>query len=144
MMGAGEVCTAAEVKAMKGETSMNYDLKLSHLIRDYSKEWMKGDIPFTEDDLTEYLRLLTYLNYNVGDSVPRQTDVMQRHNLFPFKQLFKHITKFAKKTRDKPRLLLALRDFRGSLKWHAEKRDSEEQALAKDLIAKTDLLLKLR
>jgi hypothetical protein len=144
-MGAGEVCTPAEVKAKKGESSMNYDLKLSHFIRDYSKEWFKRDIPFTEADLSEYLRLLTYLNYNADWAAGRSpTDIMYRYNLFPFKQFFKHITRFAKANRDKPNLLKALRDFRGSLKWHAEKRDSQEKALAEDLIAKTDLLLKSR
>jgi hypothetical protein len=144
MMGAGERCTPAEVKAMKGESSMNYDLVLSHFIRDYSKEWLKRDVPFTEDDFSAYLRLLTYLNYNGNDSAPHMTDIVQRHNLYPFKQFFKHITRFAKKNRDKPKLLLALRDFRGSLPWHAKKRDSEEKALAEDLIEKTEALLKAR
>jgi hypothetical protein len=141
MMGAGEALTRDEVKAMKGEWSMNYDLKLSHFIRDYSKDWLKRDIPFTEDDLCAQLRLLTFLNYNAQGGAAHPTDVMQRHNLYPFKQLFKHITKLAKKNRNKPGLVRALRDFRGSLKWHAEKRDSQEQALARDLIAKTDDVL---
>jgi hypothetical protein len=144
MMGAGECCTAAEVKAMKGESSMNYDLHLSHFIRDYSKQWLKQDIPFTEDDLCAYVRLMTYLNYNVGDSVTHPTDIMYRYNLFPFKQFFKHITKFAKKNRDKPNLLQALRDFRGSLTSHAKERDIEKKALAEDLLAKTDALLRAR
>jgi hypothetical protein len=142
MMGAGERCTPAEVKSMKGESSMNYDLKLSHLIRDYSKEWMKGDIPFTEQDLADYLRLLTYLNFNATDKASFPTDVVQRHNLFPFKQLWKHVAGFVKKNRDAPVLLKSLRGFRASLKWHADKRDSQEQALARDLIAKTDALLR--
>ena len=73
---------------------------------------------------------MTYLNYNVGDSAAHQTDIMYRHNLFPFKQFFKHVTKFAKKNRDKAGLVRALHAFRGSLKWHAEKRDSKEKELA--------------
>jgi hypothetical protein len=144
MMGTGERCTPAEVKAMKGETSMNYDLKLSHFIRDFSKEWLKGDVPFTEADLAACLRVLTYLNYNATDTAPYPTDVIQRHNLYPFKQLFKHVTNFAKKNRDTPVLILALRDFRGSLVWHAKKRTSEEQKLAKDLLDKVDAILRPR
>lgn len=141
MMGTGARCTEAEVKALKGESSMNYDLKLSHFIRDYSKEWLKGNVPFTQEDLLEYLRLLTYLNYNAGDRVPYSTDIMYRYNLFPFKQFFKHLVKFAKKNPKSPVFVRALRDFRGSLGWHA-KRTSQEQALANDLIAKTEDLLK--
>jgi len=144
MMGTGEHCTPAEVKAMKGESSMNYDLKLSHFIRDYSKEWLKKDVPFTEADLCTYLRLLTYLNYNVGPSAPYPTDVMYRYNLYPFKQLFKHIERFVKKNGSTKPLVLALRDFRGSLVWHADERDSQEQKLAKDLLGKVDAILRPR
>jgi hypothetical protein len=143
MMGTGERCTPAEVKAMKGESSMNYDLKLSHFIRDFSKEWLKGDVPFTEADLCACLRVLTYLNYNATDKAPYPTDVMYRHNLYPFKQLFKHVTGFAKKNRNPAALVSALKDFRGSLVWHA-KRDSQEQKLAKDLLEKVDAILRPR
>jgi hypothetical protein len=144
MMGAGEHCTPAEVKALKGESSMNYDLVLSHFIRDNSKVWLKGDMPFTEADLAAHLRVLTYLNYNATDKAAFATDVVQRHNQYPFKQLFKHIERFAKKNRDKDALVKALRDFRGSLVWHANERTSEEQKLAKDLLAKVDAILRPR
>jgi hypothetical protein len=144
MMGAGERCTPAEVKSMKGESSMNYDLKLSHFIRDNSKVWLKGDVPFTEADLAAYLRLLTYLNYNATDAATFSTDVIQRHNCYPFKQLFKHIERFVKKNKNPMQLVLALRDFRGSLVWHAKNRDSEEQKLAKDLLEKVDVILRPR
>jgi hypothetical protein len=142
MMGAGEHCTPAEVKALNGESSMNYDLKLSHFIRDYSKEWMKGEIPFTETDLADYVRLLTYLNFNATDTATFSTDIIQRHNQFPFKQFFKHVARYVKKNREAPVLTRSLRDFRASLKWHADKRDSQEQALARDLIDKTDAVLR--
>ena len=144
MMGTGARCTPAEVKAMKGESTMNCDLKLSHFIRDYSKAWLKGDVPFTEADLAAYLRLLTYLNYNATDTAPFPTDVIQRHNCYPFKQLFKHIERFVKKNRNPGALVLALRDFRGSLVWHAKERSSEEQKLAKDLLGKVDAILRPR
>jgi len=144
MMGTGARCTRDEVEAMKGESTMNYDLKLSHFIRDYSKTWLKGDVPFTETDLCAYLRLLTYLNYNATDAATFPTDVIQRHNQYPFKQLFKHVERFAKKNRDKDALIKALRDFRGSLVWHADTRSSEEQKLAKDLLGKVDAILRPR
>lgn len=144
MMGTGARCTPAEVNAMKGESTMNYDLKLSHFIRDYSKEWLKGDVPFTETDLCTYLRLLTYLNYNATDAAAFPTDVVQRHNCYPFKQLFRHVERFVKKNGPTKPLVLALRDFRGSLVWHADKRDSQEQKLAKDLLDKVDAILRPR
>ena len=145
MMGTGARCSPAEVKAMKGGSSMNYDLKLSHFIRDYSKEWLKGDVPFTEADLCAYLRLLTYLNYNATSAATHPTDVINRYNCYPFKQLFnKHVAGFAKKNKNPASLLKALKDFRGSLVWHASKRDSQEQKLAKDLLDKVDAILRPR
>lgn len=89
MMGTGARCTPAEVKAMKGEST---------ILEGVAQE---------------------------GRAV---------HG----------VERYVKKNGATKPLVLALRDFRGSLVWHADERDSQEQKLAKDLLGKVDAILRPR
>jgi hypothetical protein len=142
MMGAGEGLSRAELEKVKGAESIrHYNYVLSHFIRDFGKEWFKGEIPFTEADLKEHLRLLTFLNFE-GQNEYSKCDVVHRHNQYPFRGLVTQVNRFLKKNKTHA-LDQALKDLQASLQWHAKERESAEAKLAGDMIKKLDAALKL-
>ncbi len=142
LMEAGESFSREELKQIPGaEDIRHYDLVLSHFIRDLSKEWLKQEVDFTEGDLCDHLRFLTYANFNSqGNSRVSGIDTIHRYNQYPHKLLMRHVARFAKKNKNHS-LAQPLRDYQSSLRWHAKTREKKEKALAQDLIKKVDALL---